>query len=81
MTDGFLRSVAAAAGVDADAALALADGAAAQERLDRANADAQRLGIGATPTFTLARGGGKPRVLDARDAPALAAALDAELAR
>ena len=81
VTDGFLRSVAAAAGVDADAAFRFADGAAAQERLNRANADAQRLGIDSTPTFTLARAGGKPRVLEARDAPALAAALDAELAR
>jgi protein-disulfide isomerase len=81
VTDDLLRSVANAAGVDADAALAYAGSAAAQERLDRANADAQRLGIGSTPTFTVARGDGKPRVLDANDAAALAAALDAEPAR
>jgi protein-disulfide isomerase len=81
VTDEFLRSVANAAGVDADAALAYADSAAAQERLDRANADAQRLGIESTPTFTVARGDGTPRVLDANDATTLAAALDAEPAR
>ena len=44
VTDGFLRSVATTAGVDADAALKFADGAAAQQRLNRADADAQRLG-------------------------------------
>jgi protein-disulfide isomerase len=81
VTDEFLRSVATAAGVDADAALDFAGSAAAQERLDRANADAQRLGIDSTPTFTVARGDGKPRVLQAHDAPSVAAALDAELAR
>ncbi len=81
VTDAFLRSVAAAAGVDADAALDFAGSAAAQERLDRANADAQRLGIEATPTFTVARGDGEPRVLEAHDAASVAAALDAEPAR
>jgi protein-disulfide isomerase len=75
VTDGFLRSVAAAAGVDADAALEHADGAAAQERLNRANADAQRLRIESTPTFTVARGEGKPRVVDAAS---LAAAIERE---
>jgi protein-disulfide isomerase len=81
VTDAFLRSVAAAAGVDADAALDFAGSAAAQERLNRANADAQRLGIEATPTFTVARGDGEPRVLEAHDAASVAAALDAEPAR
>jgi protein-disulfide isomerase len=83
VTDDFLRSVASAAGVDADAALAAAKTAAAQQRLDRANADAQELGIDSTPTFTVARGDGKPRVLGAgaQDPAALAAALDGELAR
>ena len=78
VTDAFLRSVAAAAGVDAQAALKFADGAAAQERLNRANADAQRLGVNSTPTFTLARGAGKPQVLDAGS---VSAAIGAELAR
>jgi protein-disulfide isomerase len=83
VTDEFLRRVAAAAGVDADAALATANGAAAQQRLDRASADARRLGIDATPTFTVARGDGAPQVLasGAHDARSLAAALDAELRR
>lgn len=81
VTDEFLRSVAAAAGVDADAALEFAGSAEAQERLNRANADAQRFGIASTPTFTLARGDGRPRVLEASDAQSVAAALEAELAR
>ena len=72
-TDAFLRSVAAAAGVDAPAALAFADGQAAQARLDRANADAQRLGIGSTPTFTVARKGGKTHVVDAQSLMAVLA--------
>jgi protein-disulfide isomerase len=75
VTDDFLRSVAAAAGVDAQAALKFADSAVAQDRLNRASADAQRLGIDSTPTFTVARGNGKPRVLAAHDMRSLAAAL------
>ena len=83
VTDAFLREVARAAGVDAGAALKAADGAAAQDRLDRANADAQRLGVQATPTFTVARGDGAPRVLGsgAQEAAALSAQLDRVLAR
>jgi protein-disulfide isomerase len=80
-TDEHLRSVATAAGVDAGAALEFAGGAAAQQWLDRANADAQRLGVDSTPAFTVARGDGEPRVLEAHDEESLAAALDAELAR
>jgi protein-disulfide isomerase len=64
VTDAFLRSVAAAAGVDAGAALAQADSGFAQGRLNRANADAQRLGVDATPTFTVARGDGLGKVVD-----------------
>jgi protein-disulfide isomerase len=82
VTDGFLRSVAKAAGVDAAAALKAANGAGAQDRLNRANADAQALGIDSTPTFTIARGNGKPHVLasGAQDPQTLAAAIDKELA-
>jgi protein-disulfide isomerase len=82
VTDAFLRSVAGAAGVDATAALKAANGAAAQKQLDRANADAQALGINSTPTFTAARGAGKPHVLasGAQDPQTLAAAIDKELA-
>jgi protein-disulfide isomerase len=83
VSDAFLRSVAAAAGVEAGAALDAADGAAAGRRLERADAEARALGIDATPTFTVARGDGAPRVLGsgAQDPRALAAALDAELER
>jgi protein-disulfide isomerase len=83
VTDDFLRDVARAAGVDADAALAEADSRFAQRRLERADADAARLGIDATPTLTVARGDGAPQVLaaDALDPASVAAALDRELAR
>jgi protein-disulfide isomerase len=81
VTDEFLRRVATAAGVDADAALAQADSALAQRRLDRANADAQRLGVDATPTFTVAAKGGQAQVIQGNDAASLAAAIDEELAR
>jgi protein-disulfide isomerase len=83
VTDAFLRRVATAAGVKADAAFAGAESQFAQRRLDRADADAQRLGIDSTPTFTVAKGSGEARVLDADglDPSSVAAALDAELAR
>ena len=83
VTDDFLRDVSRAAGVDADAALAQADSEFAQRRLERADADAARLGINATPTFTVARGDGAPRVLDADalDPASMAAALDRVVAR
>jgi protein-disulfide isomerase len=83
VTDAFLRSVAGASGVDAAAALKYANGAGAQEALNRANSDAQALGVDATPTFTVARGGGKAHVLasGAQDPQTLAAALDKELAQ
>ena len=83
VTDAFLRDVAGAAGVDADAALAAARTAPAQDRLNRANTDAQTLGIDSTPTFTVARGDGRAKVLasGAQDPQALAAALDQALAR
>jgi protein-disulfide isomerase len=82
VTDEFLRSVAAAAGVDANAALRFADSAAAQDRLNRANSDAQRLGVDSTPTFTVARGDGAPQVISGgNDAASLSKALDAEFAK
>jgi protein-disulfide isomerase len=82
VTDAFLRSVAAAAGVNAAAALKAANGSNAQDRLNRASADAQALGIDSTPTFTVARGNGKAHVLaaGAQDPQTLAAAIDKELA-
>jgi protein-disulfide isomerase len=83
VTDAFLRSVARPAGVDADSALAQMNSASAQAQLNRANADATTLGVDSTPTFTVARGNGRAHVLatGAQDPRALAAALDAELAR
>ena len=59
VTDAFLRSVAKAAGVNADKALA----AGGQADLDQADSDATRLGVTATPTFTVARGDGQPKVI------------------
>jgi protein-disulfide isomerase len=81
VTDDFLREVARASGVDADTALAEAGRPFAQRRLDRADADAARLGVDATPTFTVARGDGAPHRLeaDALDPASVAAALDQEL--
>ena len=65
VTDGFLREVAGAAGVDAEAALDHADGEFATERLRRAHAEAQERGVSGTPTFVVEREGAAPKVLDA----------------
>jgi protein-disulfide isomerase len=83
VTDDFLRRVAGEAGVDADAALAGADSAFAQRRLERADADAARLGVSGTPTLIVAKGDGaqRPLTADPLDPAAVAAALEAELAR
>jgi len=83
VTDAFLRRVAAAAGVDAGAALAQADSAFATGRLARADADATRLGVSGTPTLAVSRGGGQAHLLaaDALDPQSVSRALNAELAR
>jgi protein-disulfide isomerase len=83
VTDGFLREVARAAGVDADAALGQADSRFATGRLERANADAGRLGISSTPTLTVRRGDGPERILDANplDPGSVATALARETRR
>jgi protein-disulfide isomerase len=65
VTDGFLRDVAAAAGVDADAALEYADSAASEKPLTKANEDATRLKVNGTPTFTVQRGDGPVKVVSA----------------
>jgi protein-disulfide isomerase len=65
VTDAFLREVAAAAGVDAEAALDAADGEFATDRLERADADAQALGVSGTPTFVVQREDAAPQVVDA----------------
>jgi protein-disulfide isomerase len=75
VTDEFLRSVASAAGVDADAALEFADSAAAQDALNRANADAQTAGVEGTPSFTVTRGDKAPHGVV--DAGSLTAAIEA----
>ena len=65
MTDDFLREVAAAAGVDADAALDGADGDFATGRLQRADAAAQERDVNGTPAFVVERRGEAPEVVDA----------------
>jgi protein-disulfide isomerase len=82
VTDSFLSSVAAASGVNANAAIAQAGSSFAAGRLNRANADARRLGIQATPTLTVTRGNGAETVLDANalDPASVATALNKELA-
>jgi protein-disulfide isomerase len=75
VTDDFLRGIAAAAGVDAAAALEQAGSDRATKRLERANADAQALGVSGTPTFAVKRGDGQPQVVEAGS---LLAALERE---
>jgi protein-disulfide isomerase len=65
VTDAFLRTVAAEAGVNANRALAYAAKAKAQTPLTRADAEAARLGINGTPTFVVQRGHGAPQVVSA----------------
>jgi protein-disulfide isomerase len=83
VTDEFLRRVAGAAGVDAGEALAQANGDFAARRLDRATAEAARLGVDSTPTLVVSGNGRAPHVLDADplDPQAVSAALDQELGR
>ena len=83
VTDAFLRRVATAAGVDAGAALAQASSSFATARLARADADATRLGVNATPTLVVAGKGQADHVLAANplDPQSVSTALDAELAR
>ena len=81
-TDAFLTQVADASGVDAKQALGQVDSSFASGRLNRANTDAQRLGINSTPTLTVRRGNGPEQVLNANalDPASVAAALNKELA-
>ena len=82
VTDAFLTDVANASGVNAKAALGQAGSSFAAGRLNRANTDAQQLGIQATPTLTVRRGNGPEQVLDANalDPASVAAALNKALA-
>ena len=83
VTDDFLRQIAAASGVNASAAFAQTKSTSAQDFLARAHADAAKLGINATPTFTVARGSGPARVVGSGvlDRQTMAAAIDKQLAR
>jgi protein-disulfide isomerase len=65
VTDAFLRDVSSAAGVDAGKALEYADTASAEQPLARADADAAKLGVNGTPTFTVSRGNAAPKVVSA----------------
>jgi protein-disulfide isomerase len=83
VTDAFLRQVSAAAGVNASTALGQADSAFAEGRLSLANADASKLGIDSTPTFTVARGDGPATVVGSGvlSEQTLGAAIDKALGR
>jgi protein-disulfide isomerase len=83
VTDAFLRQVSAAAGVNASAALGQADSAFAQGRLSLANAEASKLGVDSTPTFTVARGDGPAGVVGSGvlSEQTLGAAIAKELGR
>jgi protein-disulfide isomerase len=63
VTDGFLRSVSKAAGVDAGKALKAANGTFALRQVELADADATRLRVASTPTFTVAKAGGQPHTI------------------
>jgi protein-disulfide isomerase len=63
VTDGFLKSVAATSGVNADAASEYAATAPAEQALTTANHAAQAVGVNATPTFTITKTNGKERIL------------------
>jgi protein-disulfide isomerase len=65
VTDAFLRQVSAAAGVDASAAFAQADGGFASAQLQRANDEASAAGVSSTPTFRVAVGNGAAKTVDA----------------
>jgi protein-disulfide isomerase len=83
VTDAFLRQVSAASGVNASAALGQADSAFAEGRLSLANAEASKLGIDSTPTFTVARGDGPATVVGSGvlSEQTLGAAIDKALGR
>ena len=57
VTDDFLRDVAKAAGADPDKLLAAAEQPASQEGMTKADAEAARLGVNSTPTFTVTKNG------------------------
>ena len=72
VTDDFLARSPRPPASTPSKALAFADGDTSQTPLTRANAEAQKLGVNATPTFVVQHGNGKPQVVSADK---LAAAL------
>ena len=63
VTDGFLRSVASAAGIDGATALDYAGKPAANAPMEQADTEAARLKVSSTPTFVVTRDGGSPTVI------------------
>ena len=79
VTDEFLREIAGGVdGLDADKALADANGAVAAGQLRRATAAAEMLGVNSTPSFYARRGGGTLERLEIAEltADAVGAELD-----
>ncbi len=84
VTDAFLRKLAAGVpSLDVERAMRASESEAAARPIAAARAQAQRLGIDSTPSFTVGPTGGQARVLVSADltAEAFAKELDAELAR
>jgi len=68
VTEDFLRKVAGAIdGLDVDRALAFSRTPESEDDLERANSEARKLGVTATPTLFLVQGGGRPRQLALSD--------------
>lgn len=82
VTDAFLQSTANAAGLDYAKAQEQQDGAAAQQVLDEAQAEAGRLGVQSTPSFLLRTKAGDLRPVEPSDLTpeAFTEALDKALA-
>jgi protein-disulfide isomerase len=82
VNDGFLRSVAIAAGVDPAKVLGYAGTAASQQGMRRADAEAAPLRVASTPTFAMTRAG-RTTVIGSGvlGRPALQSALNQELGR
>jgi protein-disulfide isomerase len=82
VTDDFLRSVGATAGLDVDAAMAARETPETQKLLDDAQARAQEHGVDSTPSFLLRRGDGEvvPVTPEELTVEAFTKALDEALA-
>jgi hypothetical protein len=82
VTDAFLATTSAAAGVDHEAARGQRDGSVAASVLRDAQAEADRLGVQGTPASFVRRADGKVRPLEVNELTpdAFSAALDEALA-